>query len=213
MFKIIWLFSRFALSLRCKPFKEYNIMKKILTLLFVSLICSVGYAQHLKFKGIPLEGTLTDFVSQLKAKGFTYAGTEDGIALLQGEFAGYKNCIVGVATFSGTQNVCKVVSLFPEQETWAAVSKDYYSLKGLLTEKYGEPVSVEKFHREYVDSDSSKRHAILHGEADFVSTFTTEGGKIELTIKKADTLTLRIVLSYFDDENSSKVRQQIMDDL
>ena len=188
-------------------------MKKILTLLFVSLICSVGYAQHLKFKGIPLEGTLTDFVSQLKAKGFTYAGTEDGIALLQGEFAGYKNCIVGVATFSGTQNVCKVVSLFPDKENWSGVTSDYYGLKELLTEKYGEPVSTEEFSGSAPYDDFLKFHAILKGECNYSSTFTTEGGRIKLSIKKADYNSARVVLEYFDDENSSKVRQQIMDDL
>ena len=188
-------------------------MKKLLTLLFVSLICSVGYAQHLKFKGIPLEGTLTDFVSQLKAKGFTYAGTEDGIALLQGEFAGYKNCIVGVATFSGTQNVCKVVSLFPDKENWSGVTSDYYGLKELLTEKYGQPVSIEEFSNRTPSSDISKFNAILYGECNYSSTFTTEGGKIRLSMKKNDEISAQVVLEYFDDENSSKVRQQIMDDL
>ena len=188
-------------------------MKKLMILLFAVLTCMTGYAQHLKFKGIPLEGTLTNFVTQLKAKGFSYIETDNGIAYLQGEFAGHKGCTVGVATFSGTQNVCRVTTVFPEQDTWASASNDYYTLKAFLREKYGEPISVEKFQNDYVDSDVSKRHAIVNGEGNFISTFTTEGGKIELTIRKSGPIKLCIVLNYYDNENSLKVRQQIMDDL
>ena len=188
-------------------------MKKLIILLWAILTCMTGNAQHLKFKGIPLEGTLINFVNQLKEKGFTYAGTEDGIALLQGEFAGYKNCIVGVATFSGTQNVCKVVSLFPDKDTWSGVTSDYYGLKELLTEKYGQPVSIEEFSGSTPHDDSLKFYAILDGECNYSSTFTTEGGRIKLSIKKADYDSARVVLEYFDDDNTSKVRQQIMDDL
>ena len=173
----------------------------------------MGYSQHLRFKGIPLEGSLTNFVNQLKAKGFTYVGTEDGIALLQGEFAGYKNCIVGVATFSGTQNVCKVVNLFPDKENWSGVTSDYYGLKDLLTEKYGKPISIEEFSDRTPPDDFLRFHALLRGECHYTSTFTTEGGKIKLTMKKSDYNSAQVIMEYFDDTNSSKVRQQIMDDL
>lgn len=34
----------------------------------------------------------------MKQNGFTHLGIEDGIAILNGDFAGYKDCHVGVST-------------------------------------------------------------------------------------------------------------------
>lgn len=188
-------------------------MKKLLTLLAATLLLSTSYAQHLKFKGIPLDGSLTEFVNKLKAKGFTYNGTKDGTAVLTGDFAGYKNCAIAVVTYQGTGKVSKVACCFPERETWANAYSDYSTLKEFLTEKYGSPKSIEEFQHDYVNSDASKRHAILQGEGTYESMFSAEGGNINLSIEKADAITLMVVLQYFDDETTSKLRQQIIDDL
>ena len=75
-------------------------MKKIFLFLTVMLMSLTTFAQtespHLSFKGVPIDGTLNDYVQKMKQKGFTYLGTEDGIALLKGDFAAYKGCTVGV---------------------------------------------------------------------------------------------------------------------
>ena len=47
-------------------------------------------AQHLKFKGVPIDGTLAAYVSKMKAAGFSDLGIKDGTAVLQGDFAGFK---------------------------------------------------------------------------------------------------------------------------
>ena len=187
-------------------------MKKLLTLLAATLLLSTSYAQHLKFKGIPLDGSLTEFVNKLKAKGFTYAGTQNGTAYLSGDFAGYKNCTIRVDTHQGTNNVSIVLCVFPERETWADAYSNYVTLKDFLTEKYGNPESIEEFQKDN-DSDFLKLLAVVHGEATVGSLFSTEGGKIELSIEKANSLTLVVVLRYYDNENFAKIRQQIMDDL
>ena len=187
-------------------------MKRLIFIIFVAISTNIC-AQHLKFKGIPLEGTLTNFVTQLKAKGLAYLGTEDGIALLQGEFAGYKNCIVGVSTFEGTQNVCRVTSLFPEKENWSDITSDYFGLKSLLTEKYGKPESIEIFSDREPSSDALRFISLTHGECNYRSTFITEGGKIILSMRGKEYNTAQVILEYFDNENAAKVRQQILDDL
>ena len=63
-------------------------MKQLILSLLLA-VCTVCNAQtnHMKFKGIPIEGTLDSFVQKLKSKGFTYLGQQDGMALLKGEFA------------------------------------------------------------------------------------------------------------------------------
>ena len=89
-----------------------------LTLLlpFVVGICS-AQTEHMKFKGVPMEGTLQTFTSKLKAKGFTPVGIQDGVSLLNGEFAGYKDCtICAVADKSGM--ICKVSVIIPSMDKW-----------------------------------------------------------------------------------------------
>ena len=66
----------------------------ILLLLAVCTVCS-AQTNHMKFKGVPMEGTLQSFTTKLKAKGYTPVGIQDGVSLLKGEFAGYKNCTIG----------------------------------------------------------------------------------------------------------------------
>ena len=55
-------------------------------------------SKHLRFKSVPINGTLDEFVLQMKKSGFTHTGTNDGLAILEGDFASYKSYIVGVST-------------------------------------------------------------------------------------------------------------------
>lgn len=58
-----------------------------------------------------MEGTLQTFTTKLKTKGFTPIGIQDGVSMLTGEFAGYKNCTIGaIADKSGM--ICKVTVIF-----------------------------------------------------------------------------------------------------
>ena len=90
-------------------------MKHLLCTLLLTLtvcLCS-AQTEHMKFKGIPMEGTLQSFTLKLKAKGYVPLGTEDGVSVLKGEFAGYKNChIYAVADKSGM--ICRVCVEFPK---------------------------------------------------------------------------------------------------
>lgn len=66
-------------------------MKKIiltLTVLFATI--NVMAQDHLSFKGIPIEGSMTEFCQKLKAKGFTSVGREKNLTLFSGDFTGRK---------------------------------------------------------------------------------------------------------------------------
>jgi hypothetical protein len=89
-------------------------MKNTLMVLFLSLTVFICFAQtntdtskHLNFKGIPLDGTLEQYVLKMKQAGFKHLSTKDGIAMLQGDFAGFKDCYVGVTTFKQKDLVYK----------------------------------------------------------------------------------------------------------
>ena len=55
-------------------------MKHLFFTVLFSVLVSVCSAQtnHMKFKGVPMEGTLNSFVQKLKDKGFTYIGAQVG---------------------------------------------------------------------------------------------------------------------------------------
>jgi hypothetical protein len=72
---------------------------------------------HLAFKGVPIDGTLEEYVSKMKKSGFTHSGTKDGVAILEGDFASYKSCIVGVSTLKQKNLVSKIAVIFPGRDT------------------------------------------------------------------------------------------------
>ena len=50
-------------------------MKKILiTLTVLFAVIDIMAQEHLSFKGIPIEGSMTEFCQKLKSKGFTSIG-------------------------------------------------------------------------------------------------------------------------------------------
>lgn len=67
-------------------------MKKIFFILIGFIVALSSFAQdsqHLEFKGIPLDGKLSDFVSKLSKEGFTFKEyARDYVAVLEGNFAG-----------------------------------------------------------------------------------------------------------------------------
>ena len=96
--------------------------KKILSIIivlttmisFVQAQETANSSEHLTFKGVPIDGTLNEYVSKLKRSGFTHIGIENGIAMLKGDFAAYKNCIIGVSTLKQKDLVSKIAVIFPE---------------------------------------------------------------------------------------------------
>lgn len=197
-------------------------MKTVLISLFCFVLTMTSFAQnntdtteHMTFKGVPIDGTLNEYVSKMKQSGFALIGTEDGVAMLKGDFAAYKGCIIGVATLKGKDLVSKITVIFPEQEAWSSLSSNYYNLKELLTEKYGEPSeTVEKFDTySEPDDDYAKMHAVGMDRCKYFTTFELENGSIQLSIENAGFSSSFVMLSYYDKINSEKIRQKAIDDL
>ncbi len=196
-------------------------MKNLLTpLLFACLLFagSLFAQQHLSFKGVPIDGTLQAYTNAMVKTGFHYEGTQDGIAILSGDFAGYKNCLVGVSTLKNCDVVSHIAVLFPAKETWSSLRGDYETLKSMLTEKYGIPSdSRERFTGKYINESSSNMlimDALHEDQCEWYSTFTTDLGRLELSIVPGSDHDEGMVrLSYYDKANSEKVRSSAIDDL
>ena len=167
-------------------------------------------SDHLFFKGVPIDGSLEEYVARMKYAGFEYIGTqEDGTAILQGDFAGFKACLIGVAV------------LFPERDGWASLEGDYNSLKALLTEKYGKPSEcVEEFLGLYSrelgsNTEGDKLMALKTDACTWRAVYRVPKGRIELSVENHGGMIgeSRVVLRYYDKINSEAVKQQALDDL
>lgn len=118
-------------------------MRKILSLLAMLLACTAMFAQateqHVKFMGIPLNGTITQFQSKLLAKGCTYdAETSKAIStdcrVFNGVFASKK-----VSIYVYYDNNTKIVYRAKAVNDGMAESiadQEYGRIKELLTTKY-----------------------------------------------------------------------------
>lgn len=192
----------------------------ILSFMIFLTVISNTYSQttdHLVFKGVPIDGTLNEYVSKMKQEGFTNLGIENGTALLRGDFAGYKDCIIGVSTLKQKDLVYKIGVMFPEQETWSTLSGNYFDLKEMLTEKYGEPADVlEKFDvpsYSQPKDDSEKMYKVQFDNCKYYSIWKTDKGEIQLSIEHDGVTKCFVRLAYFDKINSNIIKSKAKRDL
>jgi hypothetical protein len=197
-------------------------MKQTLFTAFLSFMVFIAFAQvnpdtskHIIFKGVPLDGTLNQYVAKMKQIGFDQIGLEDGTAMLQGEFAGYKACHVTVSTLKQKDLVNKIVVYFPETDTWSTLYENYSNLKELLTEKYGKPFEVlEKCERESQSVDDNSRFfQIKYDKCKYYSIWQTDKGEIRLSIDRNIARDCFVKLAYVDKVNSETIKKQAIDDL
>lgn len=193
-------------------------MKKIVVTLFLLMSFTLTFAQsseHLKFKGVPIDGTLSEYVLKMKQAGFQLVGADDGVALLEGEFAGYRGCLIAVSTLKSVNVVNTIGVVFPAREDWSSLEGDYEHLKSMLTEKYGEPSDVVEKFQGYGNpqTDQEKWINIMTDNYTWYTIFETENGDIQLSLEKGDYGEYFVLLKYFDKINTEAVRSAAMEDL
>ncbi len=190
---------------------------KMLTFMLViaTLFMDAQSSEHLTFKGIPIDGSLAGFVQKLQHDGFKTLGNADGVVFLEGEFAAYKGCVVGVQSLEQFDLVSSIWVRFPERDTWSSLSGDYIHLKGLLTEKYGTPAEeIEEFVEDIpLYGDLLMMHAVRMNSCECMTTYEVENGLIQLAIESDSDEKCFVSLYYLDKKNSERVRQKALDDL
>ncbi len=199
--------------------QNINMKSKLLTVVIL-LLSIASFAQnqdkeHLVFKGVPIDGTLSDYVLKMKQNGFNHIGTEDGVAILKGDFAGYKDCTIGVSILKQKDLVHKIAVIFPKKETWSTLFGNYSDLKGMLKEKYGEPFEVVEKFEGYSQprDDRNKMHEVTMDRCKYYSIWQTDRGNIELSISHDSLSSSFVRLGYFDKTNGNIVREKAKGDL
>ncbi len=172
-------------------------------------------SKHLSFKGVSIDGTLDEFVLKMKNSGFTQIMMENGVAILQGDFASYKSCLVEVSTLKAKDLVRKIAVRFPDSETWAILSTNYFNLKEMLTEKYGNFSDSNETFQSYSqpESDFIKMSYVKSDNCKYHTTYKTEKGSIHLSIEHDKLLRCFVKLVYSDKINGETVIKQALDDL
>ena len=182
-------------------------------LLSLNLCAQSAENQHLLFKGVPIDGTLSEYVKKMKLNGFTLLDSTNYGAMFNGEFANYQNCKIGVGTSNKKDLVSTVFVLFTEREEWNDLYGDYNRLKQMLSEKYGAPnESIEKWENGYEPMLALRISAVKRGECNFTTSFVTPKGKIQLRIEHKDA-TCFVFLGYFDKINGEIMKAKAIDDL
>lgn len=196
-------------------------MKKVIISLSIVLVTIIPLVQaqvlsnHLIFKGIPIDGTLNEYVSKMEKSGFTHIGTEDRVALLKGDFASYKNSIIEVSTRKQKDLVSEITVIFPEHDTWSSLSDNYLSLKEMLTKKYGKPSTcIEKFQSSLPPADDQKKlYEVQFDRCKYQTSYKTENGHIHLSIDSDQAARCFVRLIYKDKINNDIVKVEAMNDL
>lgn len=189
-------------------------MKKISAILMAILATICVMAQeHLSFKGIPIEGSMTAFCQKLKAKGFTSIGRDNNLSLFTGDFTGRK-ATVGVTAGDDGKNVFGVGVLFDPSKEWIALVNTYNHYKELYIRKYGEPSISKEENPAHGDSNTAMMAAVYDGKVVYVSVWEVTGGDIELSIERSSGIYEGMVMiRYRDSQNVEAKIQKDLEDI
>lgn len=197
-------------------------MKKVIISLVFLCFSLVSFSQssfqHLKFKGVEIDGTLEGYVDKMKGEGFEFFGIKNGVGVLKGEFAGYRDCNIIASTLKSIDKVNCIKVEFPDRKDWPSLEGDYINLKSMLTEKYGKPSEViEEFKATYQpELDRDKLYLVERGDYSWYSIFSTKEGDIQISIsnnRQSRSGRLYVELQYSDKTNTEEVRARAMEDL
>lgn len=167
-------------------------------------LCAKGGIEHFSFKGIPIDGTLSDFQSAAEAQGFETIKKDGHTALLFGEYAG-SQCRVLVESLPSEDCVWGLTAYLPSCDSWKALYSTYETFKKRFSIIYGRPVHcTETFFNGELTDDSQKYLAVKQNKYMFKSVFETETGQIDLVIWNESENGSYVLVSYIDKVNSMR---------
>lgn len=180
----------------------------LLTLAVLSLMTfGVSAQEHLSFKGIPIEGSLTSFCKKLQSKGMTKIESDNSGMMLSGIFAGQQATIAVGATDDG-KNVHYVVVMFDPSDKWRNLVNTYNHYKAMYIHKYGQPTENHENNPSTSDSNTMLMYELSQGTVKYESIWNVTGGIIALSIQNLDTYGRGAVGIFYKDNLSSKLKTQ-----
>ena len=186
-------------------------MKKIFAILaMLFAVINIMAQEHLSFKGIPIEGSITTFCQKLKTNGFTSIGRDNNITMFTGDFTGRK-ATVGVTATDDGKNVFAVIVFFEPSGEWNTLVNTYDYYKDLYTRKYGAPTVSKENNPARSDSNTALMAEVYQGTVVYGSAWEVTGGDIQLSIEKTSGVYEGMVMIRYRD--SQNVEAKIKNDL
>lgn len=201
---------------------------KRLTLILCCLLFSLTtiLAQgntHLKFMGIPITGTITQFQAKLTQKGCTYdksvsSAISAGTRAFKGTFVGFKVDIY--AYYDTNTKIVYRVKAVISGTTEDLAEQHYYKIKNLLSQKYGTDF-MQTDTKEDKESVSFLCLKNLDDEVDLSTQniIDVANGDIDLYITQDEETWIRapynynVHIDYIDFVNSNKHSNQQLDEI
>lgn len=189
-------------------------MKKLIifSILLFSAV-NIKAQEHLSFKGIPIEGSVTEFCQKLQAKGFTSIGQKDNVSMFIGDFTG-REATIGVTATDDGKNVFGVLVGFNPSGEWNRLVSTYDYYKNLYTRKYGKPTLSKENNPSLSDDNISLMAEVHEGTVVYTSVWKVKGGEIGLSIEKTSGVYEgMIIIKYRDSQNAETKLQNDLEDI
>jgi hypothetical protein len=166
-------------------------------------------AEHFTFKGIPIDGSVSNFAEQLVSDGYSKVNSNT----YRGKFL-RNDCAVTIVADDDNM-VWRIAATFASIDTWNDLESSFNSYVSLYSEKYGKPKSLFKeFSTRTGDSTYRKMIAIDEGNCKYTAYWELPQGSIEVKIvegNRYDTGSIRII--YTDSSNKSAVHKSDLDEI
>ena len=186
-----------------------NLRRSILVVLLATAMLS-NAQEHLKFKGVEINGNLKTFVANLEKKGCESGENIFGVFMIKADFAGAEMFVFPQVT-SQSQTVYAVVAGTAMYKEEVSLMAQYNELKSLLMQKYGEGVETTIADGYYKNSIND----LERGNAHNAILFQTEKGKIYLYIHESGYQSIEagsVNVQYIDKINEGlKMKESAMD--
>lgn len=188
----------------------------IITALVFIFAVAIAAQEHLKFKGIEMTGSLSEFCSKLEQNGFEYSDSQldkKNTRIMEGNFTDRMVSAFITAT-SDCRQVVDVGVFMPDTESWQTLKAMFDEYKDLYTTKYGEPsVLSEKFLNDIYDRPGWEMLGVVRDLCDYRAVYLAPGGVMTITIVKQKYNSGTVMILYQDGFNSLIRSMQKLDDI
>ncbi len=173
-------------------------MRKIFLTLMLTAAFFINAQEHLKIKGVEINGSFDNFVYELSNHGCSYGTNMHGFFMIKGEFAGVEMFFFPQVSSSG--NVYSVVVCSSSYNERSALNARYSELHQLLMQKYGNSKRVKIENGYY----RNLYGPLVDGKASKAEVFESVNGLIYLYLHKSDYPTIeagQVNMIYVDKAN------------
>lgn len=180
-------------------------MKKLIVsflMMFAFVSVRLGAQEHMMFMKTPIDGTITEFASKMKAKGFVQIVESENFITMEGEFMG-KECHIHIVGTKKAKIVYMVSVIFDRKYTsWYSLKSDYNDIRDSYIGKYGMPAKdYHFFDSPYYEGDGYEMQAVRLEKCNYLCFWNDmEEGDIMISIMKDS----RISISYQDRLNEKE---------